>query len=362
MADPLANVKAKMAKNPNVGPNPRSSAALAAVAQNASDRNRALATQARNPVQSAISSGDPMTMMREMVPQAISGIVASYADLAPEERDPSVLLDALAGGAKIYATLSDIEREGRAQLDDGSYISMADLKSSDPAIRAQATAAMYQLGQSTLKNGNALLVMAGMDPIPGMDGGAGEAAARAAAQDFANRMAQLDAKIALDKVGLERASAETARALGGLQESRGRADLVTQRLIESAPYNTGGRTTFGGGDFGAIGQLALRQAGIANPEAVGDIVRYPSSVTVDPGALMAGYDRGLGVSGALPAIPSLLAGAGDIPGLPMTYAGGGGIDLAALPRFTQGAAAPSMSAPPLVGEYDQTAREGRLAY
>lgn len=342
--------------NPNVGPNPRSPQALAAVADVAA-RN---AAKLKNPVQSAIGSGDPMTMMRGLLPQALNGIVASYANMTPEERDPTVLLEALAGGAKIYAQLADIEREGRAQLDDGSYISMKDLNSSDPAIRAQATAAMYKLGQDTLKNGNALLVMAGMDPIPGMDGGAGEAAARASAQDFANRMAQLDAKIALDKVGIERASAETARALGGLQESRGRADLVTQRLIESAPYNTGGKTTFGGGDLGGLAALRLRQAGLENPEAIGNIVSYPTSITVDPSSLMAGYDRGLGVSGPLPAIPSLLANAGDIPGLPPVYAGGGGINLGAFPRYAS--TVPPQGGQALIPAYDQTATEGRLAY
>lgn len=352
----------------NVGPDPRSPAALGAIANLASTRNRALASATKAPVQSAINSGDPLQTMRDMLPDSIGMIMKTQAALPPDERDPNALLEALAMGARTYQTLSDIERDGRAQLEDGSYVSMADLNSPDPMIRAQATAAMYRIGQTTMKDGNALLVMAGLDPIPGMDGGAGEAAARAAQQDYQNRMAQLDAKVALDRVGLDRAAAETSRALGGLQESRGRADLVSQRLLESAPYNTGGKTTFGGGDLGALAALRLRQAGLENPEAIPNIVSYPTSITIDPGALMSSYDQALGVQGALPAIPSLLAGVGDIPGLPATYAGGGGgMDLNSLAAWSQrnipqpAAQQEQPQFAPLVG-YDQSATEGRLAY
>lgn len=247
----------------------------------------------------------------------------------------------LAGeGLKNLDALHQFENQGRISMGDGSFITLDDLEAADPLVRSQATAALYKFGEDALGSGNSFLQSMGLPTFDFPD-------TKAAQQDYENQLSDIGTKIALGEAQTSNAAQKVARLLGGLAESRARASMVTDQLLKSAPRaTTPGKTAFSAGDLGL--SLLSRRSGIPDSQ---ELVRYPTTLDIDPAGLMAQGDQGLGVTGQLPQIPDMLTGAGDLPVRPQ-YA----------PSLGQGQEEDEMAgAPPIVMEINERIRRGLVA-
>lgn len=119
---------------------------------------------------------------------------------------------------------------------------------------------------------------------------------------FNSKISGINQSLGYDQNALSRANSLISRQLQGQQESRARAQFVTDTLTKLAPWATGGKTEFTGNDFGAIGAEYAKMAGM-DPNAVA--LRFPGSMTVTPQSLLAMYDQQAGVGGQLPGIPEM---------------------------------------------------------
>lgn len=128
---------------------------------------------------------------------------------------------------------------------------------------------------------------------------------------FNNQITTFNAKRGLDQDAQSKAEARVNRQLGGLAESRARADAVTQSLLDAAPYaSPSGKSDFSGVDIGAPAASWMSRLGL-NPNE--SLLRFTGTQTIDPEGLMAKYDQGFGVNGELTGIPDSLLGMGDVP-------------------------------------------------
>lgn len=130
---------------------------------------------------------------------------------------------------------------------------------------------------------------------------------------FNNEVTLVDQAMDRDDLSLRQAESKIDRALSGRQESRQRAQLVSDVKQRAAPYTTrGGKTSFSGNDLGsAVGSLA-QFVGV-NPDS--SLLNYGSTM-LDPEGDMGRFDADMGVAGALAEIPelaSLLLGSPSAP-------------------------------------------------
>jgi len=131
--------------------------------------------------------------------------------------------------------------------------------------------------------------------------------------DFQNKLDALDASLALDETRLDQATKKIDRQLAGQQESRQRAQLVSDTKRLAAPYaTTAGKTSFSASDLGGSLLALAGQAGVDGRQS---LLNYPALVTLDPEGDLSRFDAQGGVSGPLPGIPDLLT-AGGAPGAP----------------------------------------------
>lgn len=219
---------------------------------------------------------------------------------------------------------------GQLKLGDGTVITTDMLNSPDPAVATQMKQAWDNRNKALLQGYNDAVTKAGMDQwkINTDTVAIGNDARQAT---FTNSVTAARENMNWDTLNLSQASDAINRELSGMQESRQRADLKAQSALKAAPYATGGKTDFTGADFGGLGVEAARMAGL-QPNDVA--IRFPSTVTIDPGADMAAMDARLGV------------GQGPLPSVPM---------IAPRPTFSQpvmqGAPAPPMLATPVQPTY-----------
>lgn len=233
-----------------------------------------------------------------------------YLD-ARDSYDPA---DAMDNILKIGGALSEIQQmsSGKLTLDDGTIITSDMLNSADPVVAAQYRAAFENRARSLFNGYNDLMNQAGLDQWKvDLEGATFENDRRQA--EFTNAVTKFRENTDWDTLNLARASDAINRELSGMAESRSRADLRTRAALEAAPYATGGKTEFTPRDIGALGIEAARMAGVLPDEVA---VRYPGTQTIDPGAMLAEYDRQFGVGGGLPAVPQLTTSPGMLPALP----------------------------------------------
>lgn len=141
-----------------------------------------------------------------------------------------------------------------------------------------------------------------------------------AQQDFNNTTTTFNSKIALDQANIQTAAAALSRWVQGLQESRSRAQMVTDAQEQVRKYGTTpGKTEFSYKDLGR--DLFAAKMGL-DPNAVS--MRYGGTQTLDPRGILDSFDTQLGVSGELPAIPGMTTTAADVPAWARTALGGSG--------------------------------------
>lgn len=105
-----------------------------------------------------------------------------------------------------------------------------------------------------------------------------------------------------DNAQTSRATADINRFLGGLGESRQRADLQQSAKQAAQPWATSsGKGGFTGADLGA---LFTNYPGLNN--AAGDtLLQYPTVLDYNPTKDMNWWDKQFGVTGSIPEVPSL---------------------------------------------------------
>lgn len=129
-------------------------------------------------------------------------------------------------------------------------------------------------------------------------------------QDFSNRVAEQQQKIAYDQTNLQRASDDINRFLSGQQESHQRAQVGLQATEDRMKYGTsGGKTAFSAGDLGDVFKTWGSILGIDNNAP---LIKYPGFTNMDPMGDIAKMDAANGTSGAIPQVPSLVSGAPDL--------------------------------------------------
>jgi uncharacterized coiled-coil protein SlyX len=268
--------------------------------------------------------------------------------------------------AAVYGLREGLEQQ--AAWDQGSILTPDGLittemmENATPFERSQYAAIVAdqvqtQFGDDTEGARRQLRAIGLEDWLRTPSGGAGGDPNRTAQQDFENRLAELQARLAVDDITLDKASREVSRHLDTLAESRARADLTTRSLLDAAPFATGGKTSFSGSDLGGGISLLLNQAGIADPSRM-SLLEYPTTLDIDPAALMAQGDAALGAQGQVPQIPALAATQGNVPARPTLTFG-------LPPQAPAGSAqaAPDLSgAPPIVSRISglYTGEEGPL--
>jgi len=138
-------------------------------------------------------------------------------------------------------------------------------------------------------------------------------------QGFANDLASTDQSIKLDTLGQNREVQLIARFLGGLQESRGRAQQIADAKKELRMYGTpSGKTSFSYSDLGAGFESEARRMGI---DPTKPLVNYPGTIWLDPEADQARFDEQFGVTGQIPGISPLHTQFSDVP-QQASYGGG----------------------------------------
>lgn len=201
----------------------------------------------------------------------------------------------VAMAADTVGMLRELE-SGFATLPDGTIVPIG---SAGPELRAQIEAANE-------RNYHQLLNRFNLDSYKTQND--------VAQAQFNNQISTFNAKRGLDQDAQSKAEARVNRQLGGLAESRARADLQTQSLLDAAPYaSPSGKTAFSGPDIGAPAASWMSRLGL-NPNE--SLLRFTGTQTIDPEGLMAKYDQGFGVNGELTGIPDSLLGMGDIPAEP----------------------------------------------
>jgi hypothetical protein len=243
-------------------------------------------------------------MLNDLVHEAFS---AWESESDPDEK--AFLREELAGLQSSLDDAIDLAA-GRLTLSDGTVITTEMLNNPDPAVAAQYLQA-FTTRQSEIENQNAALLNSynlaeydrGRERI-------NDANTNALATYNAS-MSSIRERLARDEIDIERAGQEVDRAIYGLQESRSRAEFEQKTAMEAAPYGTvNGKTNFTGNDLGSGVATLQRQSG-ANPNT--DVIRFPGSITLNPGEMLARGDQQFGVTGPLPTIPGLSITDADIP-------------------------------------------------
>lgn len=216
--------------------------------------------------------------------------------------------------------LENARKVGNSQitLQDGTLITQEMLHSNDPYVAAQAKTAYDNQARKLLTDWNTTANQAGMDQYKvGHD--ATVLANDTKTAKFNADLGSWNAGLDYDKTAISRAADDINRQLSGLAESRNRADLTTKSLQAAAPYATAnGKTDFSGTDFGSGIADIIRQGG-GDPS--GSFLKFPTSIHIDPTALMQQGDQSLGVTGALPLVPQMTTSRTDIPTSPIYQQG-----------------------------------------
>lgn len=131
--------------------------------------------------------------------------------------------------------------------------------------------------------------------------------------EFNNNLSVFNAKRGLDQDSLSRAEARVSRQLQGQAESRQRADMVTQNILDAAPYTTqNGKTSFSPMDIGSAATSFASRLGLDPSQSILNF----GMTTIDPEGLMNQYDANAGVGGRLTDIPDSILSMSDIPSTP----------------------------------------------
>lgn len=197
--------------------------------------------------------------------------------------------------ATTVATLRDLSYD-MVELPDGRTIGIGDLP---PELRT----ALEQANESRYS-----------DLVNNYNLNAYRTQAETRQADFNNQVTQFDQKRGLDQDNQSRAESRLGRQLDGMAESRARADVVTQSLLDAAPYaSPSGQTSFSGTDIGSPAASWMSRLGL-DPNS--PLLNFTGTQEIDPEGLISKYDQGMGVSGPLESIPDSLLGMGDVPQLP----------------------------------------------
>lgn len=229
--------------------------------------------------------------------------------------------DRLDAVTKIATQLNQARKlgTGTIELNDGTLITQEMLKSNDPAVAAQARAAFENRSREVLNGYNSLMNETGLAQYS-VNLEATNAENDRRAKTFESQMNTFDAGMDWDKANIGRTADVINRELSGMQESRARADLATKALLDAAPWaTTPGKTDYTANEFGSgiAGMVRLAGGDPSQP-----LIKFPSTVTIDPQALMAQGDAALGVGqGPLPGVPELTTPRDAVPLAP-TYLGG----------------------------------------
>ena len=251
----------------------------------------------------------------------------------------SALKDSLDAVTKIATQLNQARKlgTGTIELGDGTLITSEMLNSSDPAVAAQARAEFENRSREVFNGYNKLMNETGLAQYE-VDLNAATFENDRRAKEFNSAVDSVQAGLDWDKTNISRTADVINRELSGMQESRARADLATEALLKAAPWaTTPGKTSFTGEDFGGGVSALVRQAG-GNPGV--PLINFPTTVNIDPAALMAQGDAALGV------------GQGPLPGVPELTTPRGAVPLA--PSYMPGPAAPALNMPvPLATAADE---------
>lgn len=213
------------------------------------------------------------------------------------------------------ATLQGLEQAGSGlvTLDDGTLITESQYASLDPSARAQVDAAIANRDANLTNSYRQTLNEIGLAEYD-LSVNRVTTENQRIQDEFNNKIAALQTSLDYDNTNLRKAETEISRALNGMAESRGRAQLIQDAQREAVKYGTtGGQTSFTAADLGgAVGSLA-QQAGIGAGQSV---ISYPGFTTMDPEGDMARFDEQFGVSGPIPGVPGLLTQPGALPQAP----------------------------------------------
>lgn len=247
--------------------------------------------------------------------------------------------DRLDAVTKIATQLNQARKlgTGTIELGDGTLITQEMLNSSDPAVAAQARAEFENRSREVFNGYNKLMNETGLQQYE-VDLSAATFENDRRAKEFNSAVDSVQAGLDWDKTNISRTADVINRELSGMQETRARADLATEALLKAAPWaTTPGKTSFTGEDFGGGVSALVRQAG-GNPGV--PLINFPTTVTIDPQALMAQGDAALGVGqGPLPQVPELTTPRGAVP---------------LAPSYMPGPAAPALNMPvPLATAADE---------
>lgn len=238
--------------------------------------------------------------------------------------------DRLDAVTKIASQLNQARKlgTGSIELGDGTLITQEMLNSSDPTVAAQVRAEYENRAREVFNSYNQLMNETGLAQYQ-VDLSATSVENDRRAKEFESALDAFDSGLDWDKANIGRTADVINRELSGMQESRARADLTTQALLSAAPWaTTPGKTDFTAADMGGGVEALARQGGI--PAGV-PLIRFPTTVNIDPQALMAQGDAALGVGqGPLPAVPDLTTPRSAVP---------------LAPTYMQGPAAPPLSMP-----------------
>lgn len=200
---------------------------------------------------------------------------------------------------------------GTIEMSDGTLITQDMLNSSDPAVAAQARAEFENRSREVFNGYNQLMNETGLSQFT-VDLQATAAENDRRYKEFQSSLDAFDAGLDWDKTNIGRTADVINRELSGMQESRARADLTTEALLKAAPWATQpGKTDFTGADFGGGVSALVRQAG-GDPGV--PLIKFPTTVNIDPAALMAQGDAALGVGQSpLPQVPELTTPRSAVP-------------------------------------------------
>lgn len=276
----------------------------------------------------ALVSGDIVPLLEYVMAQTSKSFIQGgpqRADYGSDEEYEAALAswdsgEALSGIVELATTLDKFRKlqGGQIPLPDGSgTLSLDMINSPDPAIAAYARTIVDNFNRDAFNSYNTLMNNMGLSQFE-VDTSAASFENDQRQAEFTNSLAAFRENTDWDKLNVGRAADEVNRHLSGLQESRSRADLETQAQLAAAPYATGGKTEFTPNDIGALGVEAGRMAGLM-PDQVA--IRYPSTMVVDPGAMMRANDAALGVTGPIPTIPQLTTSPNMIPAPPTFVSG-----------------------------------------